>query len=216
MNFDLTNISELPTGPDAAHIALFAITLILLLITLVRGGKKTIEIEKIVEKEVEVKVEVEVEKIVEVIKHVEIEKIVEVEKIVEIKAPLQEASPAAACQLLSLLQSEARFVDFIQEDLTGATDEQIGAAARIIHTGSKKVINEYFSLTPIRSEEEESQVTVAEGFNPSEVKLIGNVLGSAPYRGILVHAGWKISSVNLPKLAQGHNTNILAAAEVEL
>ena len=214
MNFDLTNISELPTGPDAAHIALFAITLILLLITLVRGGKKTIEIEKIVEKEVEVKVEVE--KIVEVIKHVEIEKIVEVEKTVEIKAPLQEASPAAACQLLSLLQSEARFVDFIQEDLTGATDEQIGDAARIIHTGSKKVINEYFSLTPIRSEEEESQVTVAEGFNPSEVKLIGNVLGSAPYRGILVHAGWKISSVNLPKLAQGHNTNILAAAEVEL
>ena len=214
MNFDLTNISELPTGPDAAHITLFAISLILLLITLVRGGKKTIEIEKIVEKEVEVKVEVE--KIVEVIKHVEIEKIVEVEKIVEIKAPLQEASPAAACQLLSLLQSEARFVDFIQEDLTAATDEQIGAAARIIHTGSKKVINEYFTLTPIRSEEEESQVTVAEGFNPSEVKLIGNVLGSAPYRGILVHAGWKISSVNLPKLAQGHNTNIVAAAEVEL
>ena len=212
MNFDLTNISELPTGPDAAHIALFAVTLILLLITLVRGGKKTIEIEKIVEKEVEV----EVEKIVEVIKHVEIEKIVEVEKIVAINAPLQEASPAAACQLLSLLQSEARFVDFIQEDLTAATDEQIGAAARIIHTGSKKVINEYFTLTPIRSEEEESQVTVAAGFNPSEVKLIGNVLGSAPYRGILVHAGWKISSVNLPKLAQGHNTNIVAAAEVEL
>jgi len=214
MNFDLTNISELPTGPDAAHIALFALTLILLLITLVRGGKKTIEIEKIVEKEVEVKVEVE--KIVEVIKHVDIEKIVEVEKIVEIKAPLQEASPAAACQLLSLLQNEARFVDFIQEDLTGASDEQIGAAARIIHSGSKKVINEYFSFTPIRSEEEESQVTVAEGFNPSEVKLIGNVLGSAPYRGILVHAGWKISSVNLPKLAQGHNANIVAAAEVEL
>ena len=214
MNFDLTNISELPTGPDAAHITLFAISLILLLITLVRGGKKTIEIEKIVEKEVQVKVEVE--KIVEVIKHVEIEKIVEVEKIVEIKAPLQEASPAAACQLLSLLQSEARFVDFIQEDLTTATDEQIGAAARIIHTGSKKVINEYFTLTPIRSEEEESQVTVAEGFNPSEIKLIGNVLGSAPYRGILVHQGWKISSVNLPKMAQGHNANIVAAAEVEL
>ena len=212
MNFDLTNITELPAGPDAAHIALFALTLILLLITLVRGGKKTVEIEKIVEKEVFV----EIEKIVEVIKHVDIEKIVEVEKIVEIKAPLQEASPAAACQLLSLLQNEARFVDFIQEDLTSATDEQIGAAARIIHTGSKKVLNEYFTFTPIRTEEEESQVTVAEGFNPSEIKLIGNVLGSAPYRGILVHQGWKISSVNLPKLAQGHNANIVAAAEVEL
>ncbi|QUM85169.1 MULTISPECIES: DUF2760 domain-containing protein [unclassified Moritella] len=212
MNFDLTNITELPAGPDAAHIALFALTLILLLITLVRGGKKTVEIEKIVEKEVPV----EIEKIVEVIKHVDVEKIVEIEKFVEIKAPLQEASPAAACQLLSLLQNEARFVDFIQEDLTGATDEQIGAAARIIHTGSKKVINEYFTFTPIRTEEEESQVTVAEGFNPSEIKLIGNVLGSAPYRGILVHQGWKISNVNLPKLAQGHNANIVAAAEVEL
>ncbi|QUM76485.1 DUF2760 domain-containing protein [Moritella sp. 24] len=214
MNFDLTNISELPAGPDAAHVTLFAITLILLLITLLRGGKKTVEVEKIVEK----KVEVEVEKIVEVevIKHVDVERIVEVEKIVEIKAPLQEASPAAACQLLSLLQNEARFVDFIQEDLTSATDEQIGAAARIIHTGSKKVINEYFTFTPIRSEEEESQVTITEGFNPSEIKLVGNVLGSAPYRGILVHQGWKISNVNLPKLAQGHNANIVAAAEVEL
>lgn len=200
MNFDLSNITVVPAGPDAAHLALLAVTVILLLITLLKGGKKTVEIEKIVEKEVPV----------------EVERIVEVEKIVEVKPALQEADPAAACQLLTLLQSEARFIDFVQEDLSHATDEQIGAAARIIHSGSQKVIKEYFQLASIRTEEEETQITVAEGFNPSEIKLIGNVLGSAPYRGVLTHQGWKVIAVNLPKLAQGHDANIIAAAEVEL
>lgn len=157
---------------------------------------------------------------VEVIKEVTIEKIVEiekvVEKIVEVPAIIQAADPAAACQLLALLQSEARFIDFIQEEISGATDEQIGAAARIIHAGSQKVVNEYFSLSPIRSEEEESQVTITEGFNPAEVKLIGHVVGQAPFRGILTHQGWKITETKLPKLAKEHDTRIIAAAEVEL
>lgn len=209
MNFDLNNISNLPTGPDAAHLILLVISLILLVSLLTKKGK-------VIEKTVEKQVPVEVEKVVEVVKEVTVEKIVEVDKIVEVPAVVQEADPASACQLLALLQSEARFVDFIQEEISAATDEQIGAAARVIHAGSQKVINEYFSLTAIRSEEEESQVTINEGFNPAEVKLIGNVVGQAPYRGILTHQGWQVTETKLPKLAKEHNTRIIAAAEVEL
>jgi len=203
MNLDLTNISNIPTGPDALHLILLVLSLVLFIALLTKKGQ-------VIEKTIEKQIPVEVEKVVEVIKEVTIEKIVEVPAIV------QAADPAAACQLLALLQSEARFIDFIQEEISGATDDQIGAAARIIHAGSQKVVNEYFSLSPIRSEEEESQVTITEGFNPAEVKLIGHVVGQAPFRGILTHQGWKITETKLPKLAKEHDTRIIAAAEVEL
>ena len=131
-------------------------------------------------------------------------------------AQLKEVTADAALQLLTLLQQDARFIDFVQEDLTGYSDADIGAAARVVHEGSKKTLNSYFTFEPIRSEEEESRVTLPEGFNASEIRLTGNVVGDAPFTGTLVHKGWKVSDVKLPKLAEGHDTSIVASAEVEL
>jgi len=131
-------------------------------------------------------------------------------------AEYRDASPTAALQLLTLLQQEARFIDFVNEDLAGHTDAEIGAVARIVHEGAGKTIKEYFRLEPIRSEQEESRVTVAEGFNAAEVRLTGNVVGSAPFNGTLVHRGWKAIDVKLPQLASGHDASVIAAAEVEL
>src|SRR6478735_6052453 len=42
---------------------------------------------------------------------------------------LKEASPDAALQLLGLLQRDARFIDFVEEDIVNYTDADIGAAA---------------------------------------------------------------------------------------
>ncbi len=131
-------------------------------------------------------------------------------------AVLQESTPDAALQLLSVLQQDARFLDFVHEDLSSYSDADIGAAARVVHEGSQKALSTYFTLAAIRSEEEESQLTLAAGFNPSEVHLTGNVQGSAPFTGTLIHRGWKATEVRLPKLVKGHNAYILAAAEVEL
>lgn len=129
---------------------------------------------------------------------------------------LKESSPDAALQLLTLLQQEARFIDFTQEDLTGYSDADIGAAARVVHEGSKKALGSYFELQAIRTEVEESRVTLQQGFNASEVRLTGNVVGEAPFTGTLIHKGWKVAQVKLPKLAEGHDTSIVAPAEVEL
>ncbi len=52
----------------------------------------------------------------------------------------------AALQLLGLLQREARFVDFIQEDVAPYTDAEIGAAARVVHEGCRKVLREHFAI----------------------------------------------------------------------
>ena len=51
-------------------------------------------------------------------------------------AQLKEANTDAALQLLALLQQDARFIDFIQEDLSSFSDADIGAAARVVHEGS--------------------------------------------------------------------------------
>ena len=129
---------------------------------------------------------------------------------------LRESTPDAALQLLALLQQEARFIDFIKEDLGDYSDADIGAAARVVHDGGQKALNDYFTLAPVRSENEESRVTLEEGFKASEVRLTGNVVGEAPFTGTLVHRGWKVTEVKLPKLAQGHDLSIVAPAEVEL
>jgi len=149
-----------------------------------------------------------------------VEKIVTVEKIVQVPPPepviLKEATPDAALQLLALLQKEARFIDFIKEDVAAYSDADIGIAARVVHEGCNKAINEHFSLASVRPEAEGSKITLAKDFNAAEVRLTGNIIGQAPFTGTLIHKGWQVTDIRLPKLTQAHNAKILAAAEVEL
>jgi hypothetical protein len=149
-----------------------------------------------------------------------VEKIVEVEKLVHAPAPepviLKESTPDAALQLLGLLQKEARFIDFIKEDIATYSDADIGVAARVVHEGCNKALNEHFTLAPIRSEQEGGKIILPQGFDASSVRLTGNIVGSAPFTGTLIHKGWQVTNIRLPKLTQGHNASIVAAAEVEL
>lgn len=149
-----------------------------------------------------------------------VEKIVEVEKIVQAPAPepviLKEATPDAALQLLNLLQKEARFIDFIKEDVSAYSDADIGAAARVVHQGCNKAINEHFTLAPVSQDQEGSRVTLNKGFDAASYRLTGNIVGEAPFSGTLVHKGWQVTDLRLPKLTEGHNAKIIAAAEVEL
>ena len=129
---------------------------------------------------------------------------------------LKEATPDAALQLLALLQREARLIDFTQENLGSHADADIGAAARVVHEGCAKVMREYFTIEAVRQELEGSRIVLQEGFDSAQVRLTGNVVGSAPFAGTLSHRGWRASSVRLPKLSGQHDAAILAPAEVEL
>jgi hypothetical protein len=129
---------------------------------------------------------------------------------------LKETSGDAACQVLGLLQREGRFVDFVMEDLAGAKDADIGAAARVVHDGCRKALKEHFELVPVRSEEEGSRVEVAAGFDPSRTRLTGNVVGDPPFKGTLAHRGWRAEKVNLPKMTKDHDPTVLAPAEIEI
>ncbi len=131
-------------------------------------------------------------------------------------AKLRQADSDAALQLLGLLQREGRFIDFLQEDVSAYPDADIGAAARVVHDQCKKALEGHITLERIRTEAEGSKVTVAEGFSAQEVRLVGSVVGAAPFTGTLSHAGWRVRHVELPKLSEGHDVRVVAPAEVEL
>lgn len=125
------------------------------------------------------------------------------------------ADPAeGALQLLSLLQREGRFVDFIEEDVASFSDADIGAAARVVHSGCRKALRDHMKLTPVRSEEEGAKVSLET--TPADVKLTGNVAGKGPHTGTLRHRGWRASDVKMPTAVAGHDARVVAQAEVEL
>ena len=127
------------------------------------------------------------------------------------------AAPAtAALQLLGLLQREARFIDFVEEDISAYSDADIGAAGRVVHEGCRKVLREHFTIEAVRPEGEGSHVTLPVGFDATAVRLTGNVLGQAPFTGQLTHRGWKATAVRLPQLTDPRAAAVLAQAEVEL
>ncbi len=114
---------------------------------------------------------------------------------------------------LSALQREGRFLDFLSENLEAYDDAQIGAAVRTIHRGLKAVVFEMVELQPVIEAKEGAEILVEEGFNPKEIRLIGNVKGKPPFKGVLRHPGWRAKRLTLPKPRED---DVLAPAEVEI
>lgn len=122
----------------------------------------------------------------------------------------------AAVQLLALFQRDGRLVDFLREDIQPYDDAQIGAAVRTIHESCRQVLIEHLTVEPVLNGQEGDEVTVPEGFDPSAIRLIGNVSGEPPFRGVLRHAGWRTTWVKLPDQPSGQDPQIVAPAEVEI
>ena len=133
------------------------------------------------------------------------------------RAEPPEPSPdTGALVLLSLLQAEGRFVDFVQQDIAPFPDADVGAVARVVHTGCRKVLSAHLRIAAIRGEAEGQPVALEPGFDPSRVKLTGNVAGTGRLNGVLRHRGWQATEVHLPTVVDRAGTRVLAPAEVEL
>lgn len=138
------------------------------------------------------------------------------EKAAEADRARVEAVERGAVLMLGLLQREGRLVDFLEEDVASYTDAQIGAAVRDIHKGCKKALAEHMDVKPVLGDADGATVKVDAGFDPSRVKLIGNVVGAPPFTGVLKHPGWRGATVKLPDLPSSYDPTVIAPAEVEL
>ncbi len=130
--------------------------------------------------------------------------------------PAPERAHASGLFVFSLLQREGRLVDFLQEDIASFSDAEVGAAARVVHEGCRKVIKQYLTLEPVLKQGEGDPVNVPTGFDAQRIRLTGNVAGQPPYNGTLRHHGWVTTTVTLPDVPEALDPRILAPAEVEL
>lgn len=122
-----------------------------------------------------------------------------------------------AITLLAALQREGRFVDFLKEELAGFSDAQIGAVARDLHRDCGKVVERMFAIQPLLSDAEGASVEVPSGFDAGRYRLVGNVSGTPPFRGALVHHGWQATACELPAWVGGDAAaRVIAPAEIEL
>lgn len=118
--------------------------------------------------------------------------------------------------LLSVLQQNGRFIDFIKEDIKPFTDAQVGAAVRKIHEDCANILEDLVTIRPLKEEAEGALIDVQKGYNSSEVKLVGKIKGEPPFKGVLVHKGWKVQKRSLPKNLALTPGDIIYPAEVEI
>ncbi|HEY7789808.1 MAG TPA: DUF2760 domain-containing protein [Vicinamibacterales bacterium] len=121
-----------------------------------------------------------------------------------------------AVQMIALLQRDGRLIDFLMEDLASYNDAQIGAAVRDVHDACRRALDRYVTLEPILDGREGEPATVADRIDPAAIRLVGNVTGQPPFRGTVLHRGWRASRVDLPDLAGTGARRVVAQAEIEV
>jgi hypothetical protein len=141
-------------------------------------------------------------------------------------APVAPVTPSAtpatpkiesgAVHALVVLQREGRLIDFLQENLEAYDDAQVGAAVREIHANCQRALGEHFGVQPVESVSEGESVTVESGFDPSRIRLTGNVSGEPPFTGTLRHKGWRVTKTDLPERSNKLDPTVIFPAEVEL
>jgi hypothetical protein len=132
-------------------------------------------------------------------------------------APPPKPARSEALTLLAALQREARLVDLVKQPLTGFSDEEIGGAARNVLSDCGAVLDRFFALQPLVAVEEGATCDVPKGYDPARFKLTGQVAGSGPFQGQLVHHGWRATTVQLPSWTGSKEAALVVApAEVEV
>jgi hypothetical protein len=120
-----------------------------------------------------------------------------------------------ALQMLSILQRDARLLDFFLEDIAPYSDEQVGAAVRGMHGQGREALERYVKLAPVIDGVEGTFVK-APSKDPATVKFLGNVPAVTPDGGTLRHRGWRVANVVLPPVNPRQDLTILAPAEIEV
>jgi hypothetical protein len=138
----------------------------------------------------------------------------------EVGADREALAEAQVVHFLSRLQEKGRLVDFVMDDIARYSNEQVGAAARIVHQGCREALESGFAFEPVHGGPEGETVTLAEDFDARAFRLVGKVPERPPFTGTLRHRGWKASRVSLPRLTgdirDASARRIVAPAEVEI
>lgn len=133
------------------------------------------------------------------------------------KRPPEKAAKSDALILLEVLQREGRLIDFLKESISEYGDAQIGAAVRDIHRDCAAALERIFAIRPAVDQGEGQTIELPAGYDSGIYRLVGEVGGSGPYRGIVRHHGWRATECNLPVwTGSPQAAQVIAPAEVEV
>ena len=122
-----------------------------------------------------------------------------------------------ALQMLAILQRESRLIDFLMEDISSYSDEQVGSAVRSMQDSCKGALVRYVKLGPVIDGVEGTFANASAAGGSQGVKFLGNVpAGPPPKGGTLRHRGWKAEKIELPTLGAKQDAAIIAPAEIEI
>jgi hypothetical protein len=130
-------------------------------------------------------------------------------------APPAVRASDGALQILGILQRDSRLVDFLMEDITNYSDDQVGAAVRELHDQCRDSVARYVTLQPV-IDSVEGTFAKAPSTDPNVVKFVGNVPAQPPAGGILRHKGWRAVKIELPALQAKQDATVIAPAEIEI
>lgn len=131
-------------------------------------------------------------------------------------APKPAATRSEALTLLAALQREGRLVDFLREDLAGATDAQIGAVARDLQRDCRAAVERFFAMAPLSDQAEGSRIELPAGYDAAQYHVLGAGDGNAGLSGIILHPGWRATKCDVPTYTgpeSGHL--VIAPCEIE-
>ncbi len=140
----------------------------------------------------------------------------------DVKPPSPPVPPAppkpsgVPLRMLALLQAEARLVDFLMEDVQGFNDAQIGQAVREVHKKARATLTKHAVIEPVLPGTEGENTVVPVGFDPSAIRVIGNITGTPPFSGQINHVGWRVKELKLAALPEGADEFVLQPAEVQV
>ncbi|MBY0514321.1 MAG: DUF2760 domain-containing protein, partial [Gemmataceae bacterium] len=119
-------------------------------------------------------------------------------------------------RMLALLQAESRLVDFLMEDVQPFTDAQIGQAVREVHKKARAALLQHATLVPVLNGTEGDTTVVPKGFDPSVIRVVGNVTGEPPFKGEINHVGWRVKELKLAAPPEGADEFVIQPAEVQI
>jgi hypothetical protein len=133
-----------------------------------------------------------------------------------VEPPKPPKPSGAALRMLAILQSEARLVDFLLEDIQAASDQQIGQAVREVHKKAQAALKQHAVFETVLTGSEGDSTTVPRGFDPSAIRVVGNVTGEPPFTGQIQHPGWRVKELKVSPLPESADEFVLQPAEVQI
>jgi hypothetical protein len=85
-----------------------------------------------------------------------------------------------------------------------------------VHKKAQSALKQHATIIPVLTGNEGDNTTVPKGFDPSAVRVIGNVTGEPPFTGQINHPGWRVKELKLATPPEGADEFVLQPAEVQI